>query len=356
MISMPAQDLQDFTDYWKLSMFQDDGKPRAPGGNPDNGGVDYGKYLIPWCKGNSVSVDQSTLRHPRDLISLLVEKYRSRLEKIDSGTARLRTHECGVTFSEFKGKFGEPFTRRTRYHAAGDISPDWQRLEMLLQVMLADENIALFSESDTLYSKQEEVRSRVISDFQRGEVVRNRSQMYICDFLSKTQQTEGHVRISNKSGWELYIRDYYGAPEGIDGVIPGNIAGIDVPQSQRAMPFPLHLVYAETMARYMGRGKEWGKNQSRVRRQLCDSALEGDGSSVPLDEYYVVFARNQAAHMADYFLQRSIADMAAASYRIFEVENSDPRSWRVGLDPDLVRWRENRRERTRERDDGGDGK
>ena len=354
---MPAQDLQDFSDYWNISMFQENGSPRDPGGNPETGGVDYSRYLIPWCKGNSVSVDQSTLRHPRDLMSLLVEKYRSRLEKIDSGMAKLRSHKCGVTFSEFQSKFGKPFTKRTRNHAAGDISPDWQRLEMLLQVMLADGNIALFSESNTPYRRQAQMKEQIISDMQRSQLLQSRSQMYISDFLLRTQETLGHVRISNKSGWELYIRDYYGAPEGIDGVIPGNIVGLDLPQSQRAMPYPLHLVYAETMARYMSRGKEWGKNQSRVRRQLCDSALEGDGSSVSLDEYYMIFARNDAPHMADYFLQRSIGDMAAASYRICEVENSDPKSWRVRLDPDLVRWRENRRDRERERgDEGGDSK
>jgi len=53
---VPAQDLADFAEYWSLSMFNSDGTEKQPGGNPDNGGVDYSEYLIPWCKGNSVSV------------------------------------------------------------------------------------------------------------------------------------------------------------------------------------------------------------------------------------------------------------------------------------------------------------
>ena len=64
---MPAQELADFAEYWSLSMFDGDGDLRDPGGVAEPRGVDYGKYLIPWCKGNSVSVDQTTLRHPRDL-------------------------------------------------------------------------------------------------------------------------------------------------------------------------------------------------------------------------------------------------------------------------------------------------
>ena len=74
---MPEQDLADFVEYWNLSMFDESGSLRIPGGVVDEGGVDYGKYLIPWCKGNSVSVDQTTLRHPRDIVSMLVENART---------------------------------------------------------------------------------------------------------------------------------------------------------------------------------------------------------------------------------------------------------------------------------------
>ncbi|SVE07056.1 uncharacterized protein METZ01_LOCUS459910, partial [marine metagenome] len=47
----------------------------------------------------------------------------------------------------------------------------------------------------------------------------------------------------------------------------------------------------------------------------------------------------------------------AAEFELKEVEGSDPKSWDVKVDPMLIRWRENRRDRSRERgddDDGGD--
>ena len=54
--------------------------------------------------------------------------------------------------------------------------------------------------------------------------------------------------------------------------------------------------------------------------------------------------------MADHTFQRSIADLASAEYKLEEVPNSNPKAWVVKLDPDLVRWRVNRRARDRERD------
>ena len=48
-------------------------------------------------------------------------------------------------------------------------------------------------------------------------------------------------------------------------------------------------------------------------------------------------------------IQRSIGDNTSATYRLIQIENSDPLSWRIVLDPDMVRWRELGRERERER-------
>ena len=53
--------------------------------------------------------------------------------------------------------------------------------------------------------------------------------------------------------------------------------------------------------------------------------------------------------MADFMIQRSIGDNTSATYRLTQIENSDPLSWRIVLDPDMVRWRELGRERERER-------
>ena len=329
-------------------MEDDKGKIRIPGGIIEEGGVNYAKYLIPWCKGNSVSVDQTTLRHPRDLLSMLVENYRSSLYRVDSGNQRRLDHRCGVSFDELVRMFGKSKTKRTRWHAAGDLSPDWLRLERLLQAMLDSGDIAIFSDRNTLNPQQEKILTKIRT---QGRLADNMSEMYICEALNRHRDSYGHIRLSRKKGWELYIRDHYGAPSGIDGLIPGNMASFAPPGRTTTMPYPLHLVYAETMARAMSRGGNvWGKNQSLIRSEISDAVIDGNGSSLPLDDFYIIHSRNGAAHMADYTLQRSIGDLAAAAFRLEEVANSDPKGWVVHIDPDLIRWRENRRDRDRVRD------
>jgi hypothetical protein len=362
MIKMPKQDLEDFEEYWNLSMFNEEGNLRNPGGNPDSGGVDYSKYLIPWCKGNSISVDQSTLREPRLLISLLIEKFKNRIRQVESREARKLGHQSGVTLKELVPKFNNPFTKTTRKYQARDINPKWVNLERLLQVLLVDGHIALFSDSDTLHPNQQKIIDRIANDAQtRGLLPTDergqpqfRDQMYIANALDSSRNA--HIRMSRSKGWELYIKDHYGSPDGVNGIIPGSLTGGALSFPNKSMPLPLHLVFAETMARAMSRESEWGKNQSMIRRVLTDNAIDGDGFSVSLDRYYMEHARKGASHMADYFLGRSVSDIASAEYDVFEVPDSDPKSWRVRLDPDLVRWRQNRRNRERKRGgSGGDG-
>ena len=64
---MPLQEWNDFCVYWRESMIDPvTDLPRPAGGSEHvvDGvtGVDYSKQLIPWCKGNSGSVDQNTLQ------------------------------------------------------------------------------------------------------------------------------------------------------------------------------------------------------------------------------------------------------------------------------------------------------
>ena len=344
---MPAKDLTDFAEYWSLSFKDESGELRRPGGVVDEGGVDYAKYLIPWCKGNSVSVDQTTLRHPRDLISLLVENYRSSLYRIDSGIQRRLDHRCGVSFAELVRMFGKSKTRRTRLHAAGEISPHWLRIERLLQAMLDSGDIAIFSDRNTLYPHQDKILTKIRENERLADVM---EEMYISDSLHRHRDSHGHIRLSRKKGWELYIRDHYGAPSGVDGIIPGNMASFAPPGRATTMPYPIHLVYAETMARAMSRsGNVWGKNQTLIRSEITDAVIDGNGYSLPLDDFYIIHSRNSAPHMADFTLQRSIGELAAAEFRLEEVEDSDPRRWVVYIDPDLGRWRQNRRDRDRDR-------
>ena len=344
---MPAQDLTDFVEYWSLSMFDENGKLRNPGGILEEGGVDYAKYLIPWCKGNSVSVDQTTLRHPRDLISMLVENYRSDIYRIDSmSRRRILDHRCGVTFDDLVRMFGKPLGKG---RSIGKLSFNWIRIERILGQMLLFGDIAIFSESNTLRGNHQ---NRIAESIRtRGSLADKWEDMDICRSLERTKDTFGHIRLSRKKGWELYIRDHYGAPSGVDGIIPGNMASFAPPGRATTMPYPLHLVYAETMARAMSRdGNVWGKNQSLIRSEISDIVIDGNVSSLPLDDFYIIHSRNGATHMADYTLQRSIGDLAAAAFRLEEVPNSDPKSWVVHIDPDLIRWRENRRDRERVRD------
>ena len=344
---MPAQDLADFAEYWNLSMFDDSGRTRVPGGLVDEGGVDYGKYLIPWCKGNSVSVDQTTLRHPRDLVSMLVENYRSDIYRCDSSPRKRLDHTCGVTFDDLVRMFGKPLGRGGR-RGVGGLSFDWVRLERILGQMLVFGDIAIFSNSNTLHPRQNNIAEAIRT---RGSLANSWDEMDICRALEKRRDTLGHIRLSRKKGWELYIRDHYGAPSGIDGLIPGNMVGLAPTRRASTMPYPLHLVYAETMARAMSRdGNVWGKNQSVIRREISDAVIDGNGSSLPLDDFYLIHSRNGASHMADHTFQRSIGDLSSARYELKEVPNSDPKAWVVKIDPELIRWRENRRERDRMRD------
>ena len=66
---MPRQELEDFVKYWRESMIDSQtGQERPPGGAEHVDeltgirGVDYKTQLIPWCKGNSVSVELTTLQ------------------------------------------------------------------------------------------------------------------------------------------------------------------------------------------------------------------------------------------------------------------------------------------------------
>ena len=174
----------------------------------------------------------------------------------------------------------------------------------------------------------------------------------------KTVGAGGHIRLNGRYGWETYIRDHYGAPAGMGGGINAGSLKADVPPNhEKTMPLPLHIALSETLARAHSRGlgletSEWGKNQSQIRRDIADKAIdEGDGSSLPLDDYYAIFANHGAPHMADSFFHRWVSDRSSARYELEEVIGSEPKKWIVRLEPDFVRWRELGRERERERNE-----
>ena len=357
---MPEQERQDFEFYWRES-FGNLGDRKNPGGDLENNGVDYSQYLIPWCKGNSVSVDQNTLKEPRDIISLLINNYKNALHRIDSGKSNrgvvMRDKSCGITYYDIKDKLQqEPFaksTRRGNLHT-GQVTHKWIRVERILQLLLWSDNIALFTSNHYSDPKlQNKIKGKIETDLTTGRgLVSDRNQMYICDIIHSRKSEGAHLRISaNQKGWDTFVRDHFGAPSGIDGLIAGDMSTEGMMALPKTMPYPLHLIFAECIAKAFAKKGEWGKNQMIIRRKINDLAIDGNGSSISLDDYYNEFSRHSAGHMADFMIQRSIGDNTAASYKLIQIEDSIPREWRIKLDPDMVRWRELGRERERERGD-----
>lgn len=354
---MPEQERQDFEHFWGKSLFDENGNVKNPGGEIDNNGVDYFQNLIPWCKGNSVSVDQNTLKEPRDLISLLINNYKNALHKIDSGYNRRRIitdKSCGIDFHDIKNKLqAEPFAKASRRGKVwtGDITHKWIRSEKILQLLLWSKHITLFKNDKTVSELQQKIWSKINDDIAAGLFPPEKpGQFYICRQLWLGKDRGAHLRISaNKKGWDTFVRDHFGAPSGLDGITPGDMSTEGMMAQPKTMPYPLHLIFAECIAKAFASKGEWGKNQMTIRRNINDLAINGNGSSISLDDYYNEFSRNGAGHMADFMIQRSIGDNTSATYRLTQIENSDPLSWRIVLDPDMVRWRELGRERERER-------
>ena len=352
--SVPAQELEDFSIYWKESMISPDGKERPPGGSKHVdefgvSGVDYSNQLIPWCKGNSVSVDQTTLLLYRTLISALVENYRSRIRMSDArGKMKEIDSTAGLTSHDIRMLYGDPTTRATRKHEVAKATINWTNTEFLLINLLLGGHISLYSSDNTLSNKQK----LIINNIESGKASEPEWMgQGICQELTRTEGSGGHIRLNREFGWETYIRDHFGAPAGIAGVIPGSLrGGVIPPGSPQTMPIPLHIALSETLARAHhghGKGGEWGKNQSRIRRLIADKAIDGLGDRISLDDYYIIFSQNGAGHMADSFFHRSISDNSAARYELSEVVGSSPKKWDVLLEPEFLRWRELRRERER---------
>ena len=356
---MPEQERIDFEYFWNKSFFDEDGNNKDPGGDFTNNGVDYSQSLIPWCKGNSVSVDQNTLKEPRDIISLLINNYKNALHKIDSGKSDRRTvmrdKSCGIGYYDIKDKLqSEPFakfSRKGKVHT-GDLTHKWVRVERILQLLLWSDHLALFTNNTSWDQKlQQNFKDKISYDLTSGQgLVSERSQMYICNMLLTKKGSGGHLRISaNQKGWDTFVRDHFGAPSGIDGLKAGDMSTEGMVAQPKTMPYPLHLIFAECIAKAFAKNGQWGKNQMIIRRSINDLAIDGNGSSISLDDYYKEFSRNSAGHMADFMIQRSIGDNTSATYKLVKIEDSKPLSWRIILDPDMVRWREMSRERERER-------
>jgi hypothetical protein len=356
---MPATELNDFINYWKSSMITEINgvlSNRPPGGSGfDVGGifgVDYNSTLIPWCKGNSVSVDQRTLDPYRQIFQILIGKARNRLTLIDQGDTKNPMLNSGLDFTDLEKLYGKAQARGSRSVAAGDFSDKWEKAEILFVNLLRGNHIQLFENKDTHAKIQDELVQQLKMGIPEKNWAAEGDEKWmlhgICSFLAKNHKHGAHLRINESYGWETYIRDRWGAPGGIPGIIAGNLTRkhVDTP----TMNIPLHFVLAETLARAMGsmQKTEWGKNQSRIRRDMADEALDHPlKNRINLNKFYMIFSKHSAAHMADSFFLRHTDDKTSARYKLIEITGSDPKQWEVEFEPEFLRWRTNQRTRSR---------
>ena len=341
---MIRDELEDFDHYWREAILNPDGSKKFPGE------TDYSK-LSSWAKGNSISVDQTTITIGRRMMTILVDKLKNSM--LQHHDFRYWDSTAGATLRDLEKALSKRARMGIKFR--GQVNPYWYRVESILQVLFKRMHIDLYQSGDTLISRTEESQFR--QALSETTEVEGRERMFIVDFLLRKSDKGGHIRLNHeRMNWDTYIRDRYGAPPDVENILPGNLnIGLEI--FPKHVEIDLHLAYGETISRRVTQysGKERGLSQLEVRKRICDYATNQDNKMVPLDAYYRLFRRAAAEHMADYYLLRSTSDRSSAWFKLHEVEASDPKKWMVEVDPDLIRWREYSRDRARERGDDGDG-
>ena len=355
---MPLAEIQDFDQYWRQSMLDEDKTRPAggPGSSHDGvSGVEYKSFLIPWCKGNSPSYDKTTMRISKWVLNKLVHRLTQMLRAQDMGK-KSSMRSAGITYYDIESSMGKPSMAGRNL---GKPNPKWISVELVFLKLLEYNHIQIFS---TLEQRSLETETK-IKDYleNRGTEPLDMSQG-ICRLLTikKTQDKGGHVRLNRNFGWETFIRDHFGAPPEATGFVTGSLDQ-NVPGDLVAtMPIPLHLCLAETIANVTGTHRGvWGKGRVKVRRAIVNAASPnpaGVVDRISLDEYYRIYAENNVLHMAETDLKSSNSNNASAEYEIVEVSGSTPKAWEVLIDPFLIRWRELQRVRevSRSQDDEDD--
>lgn len=353
---MPKREIEDFEKYWRESMFDVD-SPR-PAGGPTiivDGvkGVDYSSKLIPWCKGNSISVDKNTIRTNVSLINCLVRNLHKNLLKLEQGLGKeTLDSRSGITHYDLLHILKTKPTARGgggRKYAPGEPMPGWKDAEKFFLRLLKAGHLLIYEDNNTLASSAMERIWSSFPDKVANMGIADWMGQGICQELSRGASKGAHLRLNMSFGWNTYVGDHFGAPAGILGVIAGSLQS-ELPASTiRTMPIPLHVCLAETIARMDARGIDndpWGKNQTLIRRKIVDTAINNEGTDrIPLDQYYSIFSQNGASHMADTMMQRSRRDSAAAKFELEEITGSNPKRWNIILDPLFIRWRNIQRER-----------
>ena len=335
---MPVEELSDFEALWAESMIDSaSGAVRIPGG-PSLGGVNY-QALCDWTSGNAMSVDPRTDSTPRDVLDLLVNKLRGALRDFDVDSNHIFSQSTGITGKEMTNLLGKPVARKT-----GKFNPRWIIAEVFLQELISKGHVKLYSRNNEIAKALEsDIKANLASVIIANET--DPRTIIVGGLLTK--QHDAHFRLNTEYGWETYIRDHFGVPDGVTGKSPGSLKDKVPVGTTRTMPAPLHEVLATTWARANVNLKQsWNDAQYEIKKILTSEAIKNSTNRVSLDRYYQVFNEQDMGYMADYCLGQ-VSDLTSKNnFTLIDIVGT-PKQWDVEFEPALIRWREHHRARGR---------
>ena len=357
MIQEIVDECNDFVDIWDRTYYDKSTGDLRPAGGPStvsSSGVPGANYdeLIAWAKGNSVSTDQQSIHDFVEYFEMLFNRMKEFLVEQDiKGTS---SGLAGLTYKDLDKK-GALRSRGGRKYGPGAPTDKARRIEVLASRLLNSNLIAIYESKETRATPVEnsikmELNSTSWACLKDESFYRSRG---IVQYLGSNNGS--HIRLTES--WEVFIRDFFGVPGGVSGAIPGSLQPINLSKvpagAAKTMPFPIHYALAEAFAKFrkleVQELNQWGKNQLRVRQDLCDIAAAKNSNTITLNEYYNVYKQHGVLHMADSELARSEVDITRPNYVLSEIPASSPKQWTVELDSGLIRWRDYHRTRGRAR-------
>ena len=336
---MPIEELSDFEELWKDSMIDaTSGDVKLPGG-PTNGGVNY-TPLCDWSSGNAMSIDPTTDSTARDVMACLVDNMRSSLRLLDADpNSHTFNQNAGLTGDMMTLMLGKPVRKKDR-----TFNPKWVVAESFLQYMVANGHAILYSNKNTLANDKV---TEVVANVRAGNVPGTMQGRAMIVGTLLTARHDAHVRINNVNGWETYIRDFFGAPDGLATAAPGSLSDRVPVGTARTMPLPIHEVLALTWSRANASStSNWSTVQYEVKKILTSEAIRNNTNRISLDRYYQVFTELKMGHMSDYCLGQVADSTSRNNFTLVDIGTA-PQQWEVEFEPALLRWREYHRTRGR---------
>ena len=335
---MPVDELSDFNALWIDSMIDSaSGAVRVAGGAAI-GGVNY-QPLCDWSSGNAMSIDPRTDSTARDVMDCLVNNMRASLRLLDADPGRhVFNQSAGMTGENLSQMFGKP-VRKDR-----NFNPRWITAELFLQYLVCNGHAVLYANNNTLANDK---MTEVIANVQAGIVPGSSAGKAMIVGCMLTGRHNAHVRINTENGWETYIRDYFGAPDGMATATPGNLSATVPVGTARTMSLPIHEVFAVTWSRAnTSDSNTWSTVQYEVKKILTSEVIGNNTNRIPLDRYYEVFTEQKMGYMSDYCLGQVADSTSRNNFTLVDLGGS-PRQWEVEFEPALLRWRQYHRTRGR---------